>query len=60
MRIQPHVWAAAALERPESYLVDVVRNAVCTHSHPIGILGAVLPLVGSGEGFGLRLLPEPE
>ena len=42
MRVQPHVWAAAALEKPESYLIDVLRNAVCTHSHPIGILGAVL------------------
>ena len=42
MRIQPHVWASRTPEHAESYLLDVVRNAVCTHSHPIGILGAVL------------------
>ena len=42
MRIQPHVWASRTPEHPESYLLDVVRNAVCTHSHPTGLLGAVL------------------
>ena len=42
MRIQPHVWAARSPQDPESYLPDVVRNAVCTHSHPTGLMGAVL------------------
>ncbi len=42
MRIQPHVWASRAPERPDSYLLDVVRNAVSTHSHPTGLMGAVL------------------
>lgn len=42
MRMQPHVWAARAAEEAESYLLDVVRNAVCTHSHPTGLMGAVL------------------
>ncbi|MYA15321.1 MAG: ADP-ribosylglycohydrolase family protein, partial [Gammaproteobacteria bacterium] len=42
MRIQPHVWAARKPEQPESYLLDVVRNAICTHSHPTGLMGAVL------------------
>lgn len=42
MRIQPHVWASRTPECAESYLLDVVRNAVCTHSHPTGLLGAVL------------------
>ena len=42
MRIQPHVWAAQQPEDPRSFLLDLVRNAVCTHSHPGGILGAVL------------------
>ena len=42
MRIQPHVWSSRNPEQPESYLVDVVRNAVCTHSHPTGMIGAVL------------------
>ena len=42
MRIQPHVWATSALEDPESFLPDVVRNTICTHSHPIGLLGSVV------------------
>ncbi len=42
MRIQPHVWASRSPEDPESYLPDVVRNSVCTHSHPTGLMGAVL------------------
>ena len=42
MRIQPHVWAASALDDPENYLPDVVRNTICTHSHPIGLLGSVV------------------
>jgi len=41
MRIQPHVWAASNRSKPESYVLDVVRNAVCTHGHERGILGAV-------------------
>ena len=42
MRVQPHVWAAEDLSDPMAYLQDVVRNAVCTHSHPRGVMGAVL------------------
>lgn len=41
MRIQPHVWAAASKSEPQSYILDVVRNAVCTHGHERGIFGAV-------------------
>ena len=42
MRIQPHVWVASAPDAPNSFLLDVVRNALCTHSHPNGLMGAVL------------------
>ncbi len=42
MRVQPHIWAAASPDDPESFLLDVLRNAVCTHSHPTGMMGAVL------------------
>ena len=41
MRVQPHVWAARTPADPETYLPDVVRNSVCTHSHPTGLMGAV-------------------
>lgn len=42
MRIQPHVWAARAPDNPDSFLPEVIRNAVCSHSHPTGMMGAVL------------------
>ncbi len=42
MRIQPHVWAARDLSNSNAILLDVVRNSVCTHGHPRGILGACL------------------
>ena len=42
MRVQPHVWAARSPENAATFLPDVVRNSICTHSHPVGLLGAVL------------------
>lgn len=42
MRIQPHVWSARTLDDPEEFLPDVIRNAICTHSHPTGLMGAIL------------------
>ena len=42
MRIQPHVWAARDHEDHRTLLIDVVRNSICTHGHPRGILGACL------------------
>jgi hypothetical protein len=41
MRVQPHIWAAKDKRTPESFIIDVVRNAICTHGHPRGIFGAV-------------------
>jgi ADP-ribosylglycohydrolase len=39
MRIQPHIWAAGA--RPaEAVLHDVLANAISTHGHPRGFMGA--------------------
>lgn len=45
MRIQPHVWAARDLKNEHALLLDVIRNAICTHGHPRGILGACLHAV---------------
>ncbi|GMR27992.1 ADP-ribosylglycohydrolase family protein [Stenotrophomonas sp. 22692] len=42
MRIQPHVWSCADLSSPIAYMVDVVRNSVCTHGHVRGIIGAAI------------------
>ena len=60
MRIQPHVWAAQSLEDPESYLPDVVRNAVCTHSHPTGLMGAVLHAQCVAQATKSGLIPSPD
>jgi ADP-ribosylglycohydrolase len=38
MRIHPHVWSAAS---PGDHDADVIVNAVCTHGHPRGIIGAL-------------------
>jgi ADP-ribosylglycohydrolase len=41
MRIQPHVWAARSAD-PDALFPGVLRDAVTTHGHPRGILGAAL------------------
>ena len=58
MRIQPHVWAAAHPEEPNSFLLDVVRDAVCTHSHPGGILGAVLHGLALARALATGRIPD--
>ncbi|NHA68768.1 ADP-ribosylglycohydrolase family protein [Phycicoccus flavus] len=42
MRIQPHVWAARNLDDTDSILTSVLKDAVCTHGHPVGLLGAAI------------------
>lgn len=41
MRIQPHVWAATDASDTSSFMGDVLKNAVATHGHPRGFVGAV-------------------
>jgi len=41
MRIQPHVWVSRERGIPESYIVDVIKNSICTHGHTRGIVGAI-------------------
>jgi ADP-ribosylglycohydrolase len=40
MRIQPHVWSTPDLKNHSRIFRDVIRNAICTHGHPRGIVGA--------------------
>lgn len=40
MRIQPHVWSAKNLRDHRSILLDVIKNSICTHGNPTGIVGA--------------------
>ena len=59
MRIQPHVWAAAAPDNAESFLPDVIRNAICTHSHPTGLMGAVLHALALAHTVATGRHPSP-
>ena len=60
MRVQPHVWAARAPADPEIYLPDVVRNSVCTHSHPTGLMGAVFHALCVAHATRTGDLPSPD
>ena len=60
MRIQPHVWAARDPSDPTTFLPDVVRNAVCTHSHPYGLLGAVLHALALARALSTGHHPSPD
>jgi ADP-ribosylglycohydrolase len=58
MRIQPHVYAANNLSS-FSHLDDVIRNAVVTHGHPRGIVGAVFHAVGLSFALERGVVPGP-
>jgi ADP-ribosylglycohydrolase len=58
MRIQPHVWASAS-SRPGAYLPPVLRDAVCTHGHPRGILGAALHALALSSTISEGSVPDP-
>lgn len=60
MRIQPHVWAAYTPDQPQSFLLDVMRNAVCTHSHPTGIMGAVIHALTLAHTLTNGMLPSQD
>lgn len=60
MRVQPHVWAAADLTNKETYIPDVIRNAVCTHGHVRGIAGAVVHAISLAHTFLQGKAPGPE
>lgn len=60
MRIQPHVWSARDLANWDHITRDVVRNAVSTHGHPRGILGAVLHAVLLAHTLDTNEIPGPK
>lgn len=41
MRIQPHVWSAPG-HRPRDFIGAVAADAIITHGHPRGVVGAVI------------------
>lgn len=58
MRIQPHVYAAPDL-RSLDHLDDVIRNAIITHGHPRGIVGAVFHAVALTFALDHGTVPDP-
>ena len=60
MRIQPHVWAARAPDSPESFIPDVMRNTVCTHSHPNGLMGSFLHALSLAHTMVNKRCPSPK
>ena len=60
MRIQPHVWASRSPGDPRSFIYDVVRNAICTHSHPNGLMGAVLHSLTLATALNESRHPSPD
>lgn len=59
MRVQPHVWSAARDDETFG-LSDVIRNAVTTHGHPRGILGAAYHAVLLGFALRDASIPGPD
>ena len=59
MRIQPHVWAASDPADPMTFLPDVIRNSICTHSHPKGLLGASLHALALAHTMAKGQYPSP-
>jgi ADP-ribosylglycohydrolase len=58
MRIQPHVWAALD-HRAGAYLPGLLRDAVTTHGHPRGILGAAWHALALGAALRDGEVPGP-
>ncbi len=59
MRIQPHVWSAHDLTDTDTLLRSVLRDAVVTHGHPVGILGAALHALVLARTLVQRRVPAP-
>jgi len=60
MRIQPHIWAATDTKNKDSYLPDVIRNALCTHGHMRGVAGAVVHAVSVANALASGRVSGPE
>lgn len=60
MRIQPHVWSARDLDDLEALLNRVVRDSVCTHGSPVGIVGAAIHALTLAWAMRFGELPTPQ
>jgi ADP-ribosylglycohydrolase len=60
MRIQPHVWAHPPEADIRRMIAAVMQNAVATHGHPRGIVGAVFHARCLHHALTQREVPGPE
>ena len=60
MRIQPHVWSSNPKRPKEEVLLDVLRNALITHGHPHGFLGAVFHSLAVSDALFSGIVAAPE
>ncbi len=58
MRIQPHVWAAAA-EASEGMIANVLKDSLVTHGHPHGFCGAVFHALCVAHALKHGSVPDP-
>lgn len=59
MRVQPHAWAARPGDN-DGWHTDVMVNAVCTHGHLRGILGALFHAICVHQALERGAAPGPE
>ena len=60
MRIQPHVWASRPRRATDDLLIEVYRDAVATHGHPRGLLGAGLHALALRQALNSQVVPGPD
>ena len=59
MRVQPHVWAGAPDGPEYGWLADVIVNAVSTHGHERGFVGAAFHAACLSSALTHRRVPDP-
>jgi ADP-ribosylglycohydrolase len=59
MRIQPHVWSAPG-HNPRQFMGWVAADAIVTHGHPRGVVGAVIHANALSSVLRRGLVPDPE
>lgn len=60
MRIQPHVWAHDPVGQPWGWLPDVLVNAIVTHGHARGFVGAVFHAACLDVALKKQRIPNPD
>lgn len=60
MRVQPHVWASSNRSDWSTFIPAVVSNAVCTHGHPRGFIGAVFHALCVAYAMNSGATPGPD